>query len=96
MMTRRLFFVNASAYASVLERIPVEGRQLELQRPTRLELSRTGHAVLAMVAALALLAAPVVLPPAASLVGVLVREVSSAPWAEIVPVHPIGVGAGRR
>ena len=96
MMTSRLYSPDYPGYASVLERIPVEDRQLELQRPTRLELSRTGHAVLAMVAALALLAAPVVLPPAASLVGVLVREVSSAPWAEIVPVHPIGVGAGRR
>ena len=94
-MTSRLYSPDYPGYQSVLERIPVEARQLEVQRPTRLELSRSGHAVLASTALVVLIVAPLVLPPAAALVGILVGEVSRAPWTEIIPAHPIGVGSGR-
>lgn len=83
-------------YESVLERIPIEERHLEVRKADRLKLSRTGHAVLAAVAMFATLVAPVVLPPAAALVGVLIGEVSRAPWVEIVPTRPVGAGDYRR
>lgn len=94
--TNQSSFPRYPGYVSVLERVPIEERNLDAPKAARLEISRAGHAVLATVALVALLAAPVVLPPTAALVGILVGEVSRAPWAEIVPAHPIGVGEGRR
>ena len=96
MVTSRMYSPDYPGYASVLERIPVEDRHLEVQKPTRLELSRTGHAMLASAALVVLLVAPVLLPPAAALAGTLVAEVSRAPWTEIVPTRPVGVGEHSR
>jgi len=85
-----------SGYVSVLDRIPIADRNLQNYRPTNLKLSRTGHSLLATAAMLSVLVAPLVLPAATSLVVVLAGEVTRAPWSELLPVHPIGVGSGRR